>query len=156
MKAAEHRDDDTGAHVGRVASYVFLIAELLRLPDMQCRQLSLASTMHDIGKIALPDAILLKPGPPRRRERRTMEQHAECGRRILEAGTSDLLRLGAEIAQTHHERFDGTGYPKGLKGEANSARRAYRRGRRCVRRLNEPATLQTGLATRQGAAAYRG
>ena len=62
MKAAEHRDDDTGAHVGRVASYVFLIAESLRLPDMQCRQLSLASTMHDIGKIALPDAILLKPG----------------------------------------------------------------------------------------------
>ena len=118
MKAAEHRDTDTGEHVARVAAYVQLIAEALGLPADQCRQLSLASTMHDVGKIAVPDAILLKPGRLSEDERAEMQEHAERGRRILETSSSDLVRLAAEIAATHHERFDGEGYPSGLKGEA--------------------------------------
>jgi putative two-component system response regulator len=74
--------------------------------------------MHDIGKIAVPDAILLKPGPLSAAERREMERHAARGAAILGNSTSDLLRLAAEIALTHHERWDGTGYPRGLMGEA--------------------------------------
>ena len=118
MKAAEHRDADTGDHVGRVSAYVALIAEALGLPPERCRQLSLASTMHDVGKIAVPDAILLKPGALDAAERAAMEEHAARGARILESSSSDLVRLAAEIAGSHHERFDGAGYPRRLKGEA--------------------------------------
>src|SRR3954453_1899823 len=118
MKAAEHRDTDTGEHVARVAAYVQLICEALGLPADECRQLSLASTMHDVGKIGVSDAILLKPARLTADERAEMQEHAERGRRILEASSSDLVRLAAEIAAAHHERFDGKGYPSGLKGEA--------------------------------------
>ncbi|HEX8165822.1 MAG TPA: HD domain-containing phosphohydrolase [Beijerinckiaceae bacterium] len=118
MKAAEHRDADTGDHVGRVSAYVALIAEGLGLEPERCRQLSLASTMHDVGKIAVPDAILLKPGALDAAERAEMEEHAARGARILESSSSDLVRLAAEIAASHHERFDGAGYPRRLKGEA--------------------------------------
>jgi putative two-component system response regulator len=117
MKAAEHRDADTGDHVARVAEYVALIAEALGLPPGRCRQLSLASTMHDVGKIAVPDAILLKPGRLDAAERAEMEEHAARGARILEASSSDLVRLAAEIAGSHHERWDGAGYPGRLAGE---------------------------------------
>lgn len=118
MNAAEHRDEDTGEHVARVSGYVGLIAEGLGFAPGRCHCLSLASTMHDIGKIAAPDSILLKHGPLTPEERREMERHAERGRRILEGSTSDLVKLGAEIAWSHHERWNGTGYPHGLKGEA--------------------------------------
>src|SRR5215204_648081 len=118
MKAAEQRDTDTGEHVARVAAYVQLIAEALGLLADECRQLSLASTMHDVGKIGVSDAILLKPGRLTADERTEMQEHAERGRRILETSSSDLVRLAAEIAAAHHERFDGEGYPSGLKGEA--------------------------------------
>jgi len=117
MKAAEHRDADTGEHVSRVSGYTKLIAEGLGFPPAQCHLLGLASTMHDIGKIAVPDSILLKPGPLTAEERSEMERHAERGRRILTGSASELVMLGAEIASTHHERWDGTGYPHGLKGE---------------------------------------
>lgn len=117
MKAAEQRDTDTGEHVARVAAYVQLIAEALGLPADECRQLSLASTMHDIGKIAVPDAILLKPGTLTDAERKEIERHAEGGRRILAASSAGVVQLAAEIAASHHERFDGTGYPNRLKGE---------------------------------------
>ncbi|MBK3400314.1 MULTISPECIES: HD domain-containing phosphohydrolase [Methylobacterium] len=118
MRAAEHRDTDTGDHVARVANYTVLIAEALGLPPDQCRLISLASTMHDVGKIAIPDAILLKPGPLSTEERREMERHAERGARILANSSSDVVRLAAEIAVSHHERWDGTGYPNGLAGPA--------------------------------------
>jgi putative two-component system response regulator len=117
MKAAEHRDTDTGDHVARVAGYVMLIAEGLGLPPERCRLMSLASTMHDVGKIGVPDAILLKPGRLTPEERAVMEEHAERGYRILESSTSELVRLAAEIAWTHHEKWDGTGYPRRLSGE---------------------------------------
>ena len=118
MKAAEHRDTETGNHVGRVAGYVARIAGGLGLSPDEAERLSLASTMHDVGKISVPDTILLKPGRLTDAERREMEQHAERGRRILEGSDSALIRLAAEIAATHHERWDGGGYPKGLSGEA--------------------------------------
>jgi putative two-component system response regulator len=118
MKAAEHRDADTGDHVGRVAAYAALIAEALGFAPERCRQLALASTMHDVGKIGVSDAILLKPGALDAAERAEMEEHAARGARILEASSSDLVRLAAEIAGSHHERWDGAGYPRRLKGEA--------------------------------------
>jgi putative two-component system response regulator len=118
MKAAEHRDNETGNHVARVAAYVTLIARQLGLPESEIRQLSLASTMHDVGKISVPDAILLKAGPLTPVERSEMELHAERGRRILEGSSSRMVQLAAEIAATHHERWDGFGYPWGLRGEA--------------------------------------
>ncbi|WP_289016278.1 HD domain-containing phosphohydrolase [uncultured Methylobacterium sp.] len=118
MRAAEHRDSDTGDHIARVSTYVGLIAEALGMPPDECRQLSLAATMHDVGKIAVPDAILLKPGALSAEERREMEQHAERGQRILGGSASPVMRLAAEIAVSHHERWDGTGYPYRLKGEA--------------------------------------
>ncbi|TNC15287.1 response regulator [Methylobacterium terricola] len=117
MRAAEHRDTDTGDHVARVANYTVLIAEAMNLPPAQCRLISLASTMHDVGKIAIPDAILLKPGPLTPEERWEMERHAERGARILANSSSDVVRLAAEIAVSHHERWDGKGYPNGLSGD---------------------------------------
>ncbi|KQP80675.1 HD domain-containing phosphohydrolase [Methylobacterium sp. Leaf117] len=117
MKAAEHRDTETGNHVARVAESVTLIAEELELAPERVEQLSLASTMHDVGKISVPDAILRKPGRLSEEERREMETHAERGRRILEGSASHLVQLAAEIAATHHERWDGGGYPAGLSGE---------------------------------------
>ena len=117
MRAAENRDSDTGDHIARVSTYVGLIAEALGLAPDACRLLCLASTMHDVGKIALPDAILLKPGPLTPEERREMERHAERGQRILGASASPVMQLAAEIAASHHERWDGAGYPYGLSGE---------------------------------------
>lgn len=118
MRAAEHRDTDTGNHVARVAAYAGIIAERLGLDPERVRMLSLASTMHDVGKIGVPDAILLKKGPLTPEERAEMERHAERGRRILEGSSSEVVRLAAEIAGSHHERWDGTGYPAGLAGDA--------------------------------------
>jgi putative two-component system response regulator len=118
MRAAEHRDTDTGDHIARVAGYAALIAGRLGFTPERIRMLRLASSMHDVGKIGLPDSILLKQGPLSVEERREMQKHAERGHRILEGSTSDVVRLAAEIAQSHHERWDGTGYPQGLAGEA--------------------------------------
>jgi putative two-component system response regulator len=118
MRAAEHRDTDTGDHIARVSTYVGLIAEGLGMSLTECRLLSLASTMHDVGKIAMPDAILHKPGPLTPEERREMERHAERGRRILGGNRSEVMQMAAEIAGCHHERWDGGGYPDGLKAEA--------------------------------------
>lgn len=118
MRAAEHRDSDTGDHIARVSAYVGLIAEAMGMSPAEHRHLALAATMHDVGKIAVPDAILLKPGALTPEERREMEAHAERGRRILGGSASPVMRLAAEIAGSHHERWDGAGYPYGLKGEA--------------------------------------
>lgn len=118
MRAAENRDEDTGDHIARVSAYTNLIAEALGLGSAECRLMELAATMHDVGKVAVPDAILLKPGSLTPEERREMERHAERGYRILGGSASPVMRLAAEIAASHHERWDGTGYPHRLKGEA--------------------------------------
>lgn len=124
---AEYRDTDTGEHVARVARMTTEITQMLSeenedIDDGFLEQVGLASILHDTGKIAIPDSILLKPGPLDPQERQAMEQHVIFGHEILSRAarrTNDggLLKMSAEIARYHHERFDGTGYPKGLKGE---------------------------------------
>lgn len=115
-RAAEYRDNDTGAHVLRVARASREIAEELGMNTQFCRDVYLAAPMHDVGKIAVPDAILRKPGLLTPEERREMETHSEVGANILAGSESRLIRLAAEIAATHHERWDGSGYPRGLSG----------------------------------------
>lgn len=117
-RAAEHRDTDTGDHISRVAAFARGIAAELGCPSEWCNRLALAATMHDIGKIAVPDAILLKPGLLTSEERAVITRHAEDGHRILEGSSSDVIQLAAEVALTHHERWDGDGYPRGLRGDA--------------------------------------
>ena len=116
--AAELRDNETGQHIERVSRYCELIARRLGLPHEQCELLRIASPLHDIGKIAIPDHILRKPGPLSADERRVVETHTELGHTILAGSREPLLQLGAEIAWTHHERFDGGGYPRRLAGDA--------------------------------------
>jgi putative two-component system response regulator len=118
VRATEHRDTDTGEHITRVSRYVGLIARNLGLEAGHCRRLALASTMHDIGKIAIPDTILLKKGPLTPEERREMARHTQEGYAILEGSTCDVVRLAAEIAISHHERWDGAGYPNGSARDA--------------------------------------
>ena len=117
VRAAEHRDTDTGDHVSRVAKHVAGIARALGFDEAAVNRLRLASTMHDIGKIAVRDAVLLKPGPLTPQERVEMSEHATAGFEILEGSSSDVVKLAAEIALSHHERWDGQGYPSGLAGE---------------------------------------
>ena len=114
--AAEYRDSETGSHIARMARYCLLIAEGLGLDPEDCRTLYLAAPMHDIGKIAVADSILLKPGKLTAEERAVMEYHTLHGYKILSGSKSPLIRVAAEIAVSHHERWDGTGYPNRLKG----------------------------------------
>ena len=115
--AVEMRDQVTGHHLSRMGAYCEEIARRLELPEKVCDSIALAAQMHDIGKIAVPDHILLKAGPLTPEEREQMQTHAEIGRRILQGSESPLLQLAESIAWTHHERFDGSGYPRGLSGE---------------------------------------
>jgi putative two-component system response regulator len=116
--AAEYRDEDTGHHIDRMSTYAAILARELGLPDDEVDLIRIAAPLHDVGKIATPDAILLKPGALTPEERRIMEEHATTGWQMLSDSTSELLQLAATIARTHHEKVDGTGYPRGLKGDA--------------------------------------
>jgi PAS domain S-box-containing protein len=116
-RAAEFRDDDTGTHIERVSRYCALIAERLGLDQELAHQLRIASPMHDVGKIGVADAILRKPGPLDSVERAAMQRHAEIGHSILAGSGAELLERAATIALTHHERYDGAGYPRGLSAE---------------------------------------
>jgi putative two-component system response regulator len=116
-RAAEYRDPETGWHIQRMAHYSMHIARNLGLPREQQELLLEAAPMHDIGKVGIPDYILLKPGKLTAEEITIMRQHAMIGYEILNASRSSLLKVAAEIAHTHHEKFDGSGYPRGLKGE---------------------------------------
>lgn len=116
-RAAEFRDPETGAHIMRMARYSALIARNLGT-DGQWQDLLLkAAPMHDVGKLATPDHILLKPGRLDPDELAIMRQHAEIGANILAGSDSPLIRLAEEIAGSHHEKYDGSGYPRGLAGE---------------------------------------
>jgi putative two-component system response regulator len=117
VSAAELRDDETGEHIIRMSEYVAIIARAFGFSEERVEMLRLASPMHDLGKIGVPDSVLRKPGPLTLEERQTMQLHAEIGHQILANSDSALLRLGALLALTHHERYDGTGYPHGLAGE---------------------------------------
>jgi putative two-component system response regulator len=114
--AVEYRDNDTGEHTLRVAKYSRLIAEELGLPPRLCRDIYLAAPLHDVGKVAIPDSILLKPGRLNDDEMAVIRTHAAIGERILADSHCELIQLGAAIASAHHERWDGSGYPNGLRG----------------------------------------
>lgn len=116
-RASEHRDNETGDHIVRIGHYAALLAAELGLPQEEQDLLRLATPMHDIGKVGTPDAILLKNGPLTPTDWEIMKQHAIAGYDILRDSESALLQKGAEIALSHHERFDGGGYPFGLEGE---------------------------------------
>jgi putative two-component system response regulator len=115
--AAEFRDDETAQHIQRMSRYCGLLARRAGEDDERSELIRIASLMHDVGKLGTPDSILLKPSPLTPDERTVMQQHSEMGYRILAGSQSELMRVAAEIAWTHHERIDGTGYPLGLKGE---------------------------------------
>jgi putative two-component system response regulator len=116
-RAAEFRSEETGRHIERVGHSCGLLAERLGVPPERSELLRLASPLHDIGKIAIPDRLLLKPGPLTEEERRQMEKHAELGHQLLAGSDHELLELAAVVALTHHERPDGLGYPHGLGGD---------------------------------------
>ncbi|MBE7733203.1 HD domain-containing phosphohydrolase [Devosia faecipullorum] len=115
-RAIEYRDGDTGEHVSRVAQICQLIAEGIGLTPERCRMVYLAAPLHDIGKIGIADAILSKPGKLTPEEMAIMREHVSIGARILERGSSDLVRTAELIAQSHHEKWDGSGYPDRLSG----------------------------------------
>ena len=117
-RAAEYRDWETGTHIRRIAECCRLIAERLGLPADLREDLYLAAPLHDVGKLGIPDHILRKPSRLSPEEYITMQRHTVIGHALLDDSPSHLLRLGAEIALTHHERFDGSGYPHGLAGTA--------------------------------------
>lgn len=117
-RAGEHRDEDTGNHVLRVAQFSRLIAEGLGLPETECEIIECAAPMHDIGKIGISDTILLKNGRHTADEREVMKRHSVIGYEILKDSPSKYLQSGAVVALNHHERFDGGGYPRGLAGAA--------------------------------------
>lgn len=119
-KAGEFRDSETGYHIIRMARYSRLIAEALGLNESHCTLIEMAAPMHDIGKIGIPDQILLKPGRLTAEEFEIMKDHTSIGFKILQESVSPSLTQGAKIALGHHERYDGTGYPLGLKGESIS------------------------------------
>lgn len=116
-RAAEYRDNETGMHVVRMSHYSQALAKKANLSKERCDLILQASPMHDVGKIGIPDKVLLKPGKLEGEEWTTMQTHVEVGASILSGSDSRLMQLAEEIAATHHEKFDGTGYPKGLKGE---------------------------------------
>ena len=116
--AVEFRDEDTGAHIERIGRFSTLLAEQIGMDPDFCERLSHAAPLHDVGKVAIPDAILLKPGPLTPEERAIVETHAEEGHRLVRGSSSSILDLAATIALSHQEKWDGTGYPRGLAGEA--------------------------------------
>jgi putative two-component system response regulator len=116
--AAEHRDTDTGDHVRRISHLTSGLANVMGMGAEFVDRMFYASPMHDIGKIGVPDSVLLKKGPLDAAEWEVMRTHSVLGRRILESGTTAYLKMGADIALSHHERWDMTGYPSGAKGES--------------------------------------
>jgi putative two-component system response regulator len=117
-RAAEFRDDETAAHLQRMSHYCRMLARKKGLDEYQAELMRVASPMHDVGKIGIPDSILLKPSKLTPAEFEIMKKHAEIGYRILYGSDSELLNLAGNIARSHHEKWDGSGYPYGLRGSA--------------------------------------
>jgi len=115
--AVELRDEATGAHIERIGRLASLLAQRLGMDERYCAAIFHAAPLHDVGKVAIPDAVLLKPGPLSAEERAIVQSHAEEGYRLLSRSSSSILEMAARIALTHHERWDGSGYPRGLRGE---------------------------------------
>jgi putative two-component system response regulator len=115
--AAEWRDNETGNHVIRMSNFSNLLAKKIGLDEKQCELILNASPMHDIGKIGIPDSVLLKPGKLDHDEWKIMQTHVTIGVSILSGDDSSLMQMARKIALEHHEKWDGSGYPHGLKGE---------------------------------------
>jgi putative two-component system response regulator len=115
--AGEYRDNDTGEHVARMSQNCQLLAQSLGYDTTFCQNILHASPLHDVGKIGISDLILLKPGKLDTTEFDKMQEHAQIGHSILSDHPSKIMQMAAVIAQTHHEKYDGSGYPKGLKAE---------------------------------------
>lgn len=116
-RASEYKDNETGMHVMRMSHYSKVIALAYGMPESAADNLLHAAPMHDIGKIGIPDSIMLKPGKLTDEEFAIMKTHPEIGAEILGDADSDLISLAKVVSLTHHEKYDGSGYPKGLKGE---------------------------------------
>ena len=116
-RAIEYRDSETGIHTARMGLYIYHLATAIGFDPDECEIISTASSLHDIGKIAIPDSILKKPGKLTPQETEIMMTHPTIGAQLLSGSTSKFLQMGEDIALTHHERWDGTGYPNGLKGK---------------------------------------
>ena len=115
-RAAEYKDEDTGAHIQRMSHYIAVVAHKMGLNAENVETILYAAPMHDVGKIGIPDRILLKPGKLDPDEWEIMKQHTTIGAQILEGADAEFIKLAEAIALTHHEKWDGSGYPKGLKG----------------------------------------
>jgi putative two-component system response regulator len=116
VRASEFRDEDTGFHINRIGRYSCALAELLGMDEDFIKTILLAALMHDVGKIGIPDSILLKHGKLTAEEMQVMQSHCMLGAEILRGGNSRYLTMGSEIALSHHEHWDGSGYPEGLAG----------------------------------------
>ncbi len=116
--STEYKDEETGAHIRRISYYTEEIARQLGMDKTFIETIFYASPMHDVGKVAVPNSILLKKGPLNDEEWDIIKSHSEIGAKILEGSVSPLLEMAVDIARCHHERWDGGGYPKGLKGDA--------------------------------------
>lgn len=116
-RAVEYLDESTSFHLQKISLYVTVIARELELGQVDIESLQWASPMHDVGKIGIPDGILMKPGKLSPEEWEIMKQHTVIGGKILEGSDEELIRVAETIALTHHEKWDGSGYPKGLKGD---------------------------------------
>jgi putative two-component system response regulator len=116
-RAAEYRDDNTPEHTRRVGALAARLARRLGLPDRLTRLVRRAAPLHDLGKIAIPDSILLKPGRLEPEELAVVQTHAVLGARVLEGGGAEVFEVAERIVRSHHERWDGGGYPDKLAGE---------------------------------------
>ena len=154
-RAIESHDGETGAHVDRVGSYVQQIALALDLGPARAELLRLVSPLHDIGKIAVPDTVLNKTGPLDALERVEMERHTVTGYELLAGSGNELLDIAAVIAWTHHERWDGGGYPLGLAGEEIPLEGRIA-GRRRLRCSDERPSVQGEDSGSGGTGAHRG
>lgn len=117
-RAVEYRDNETGLHIIRMSQISVVLAKAMGMDEEDCELVLNAAPMHDIGKIGIPDDILLKPGKFEPEEWDTMQTHAQIGADILSGDDSSLMRMAHDIALTHHEKWDGSGYPNGLAGDA--------------------------------------
>ncbi|MDM8551901.1 HD domain-containing protein [Desulfobacterales bacterium HSG2] len=117
VMAAEYKDEDTGAHIVRMSQYSALIAEKLGLPSAEVKNILYAAPMHDVGKIGIPDSILMKPGKLTIEEFNIMKNHTTIGAKILADSKAKILQTAQKIAISHHEKWNGRGYPQGLSGD---------------------------------------
>jgi response regulator RpfG family c-di-GMP phosphodiesterase len=141
-EVVETRSKETAQHVKRVAEYSYLLAVRAGLSEEKAQLLRMASPMHDVGKVAIPDNVLLKRGPLDEAERRIMEQHPRLGFDILNRSGNPIMQAAARIALEHQEAWDGSGYPKGLQGEGHPCLQQDRQGGGCPRFPPERARLQ--------------